>query len=46
MINNMVMEHPQNLALRQIVESSTMLTYANIANKNKVETLSKDAMVK
>jgi DNA-directed RNA polymerase I subunit RPA1 len=44
MVNNMVVEHPQNLALRHIITSITMLQYASMAMKNGIETLSPEAL--
>lgn len=45
MLNNMMMEHPQNLALRHVVTSCTMLSYASIAIKKGEESLSREARV-
>lgn len=45
MLNNMMVEHPQNLALRHVVTSCTMLSYTSIAMKNGLEALSADALV-
>jgi hypothetical protein len=45
MLNNMMVEHPQNLALRHVVTSCTMLTYANIVLKKGLDALSQEALV-
>lgn len=44
MVNNQMVEHPQNVALRQIVTSCTMLNYASIAISKGEESLSLEAL--
>lgn len=46
MVNNMMVDHPQNLALRNVVSSSAIMIYALQAIKNGMESLSPEAMVK
>jgi len=45
MVNNMNVEHPQNLALRHIVTSCALITYLTAAIKKGIEILSPEAQV-
>jgi len=45
MINNMVVENPQNLALRHIVTTNSMLYYVQLAKFKGAESLNPEAAV-